>query len=29
MAQKNISQGFRLKNMEESRNYFLEEIKQI
>ena len=23
-----MSQGFRLKNMDETRNYFLEEIKQ-
>ena len=25
---KNMSQGFRLKNIDERRNYFVEEIKQ-
>ena len=28
MKEKNISQEFRLKNIDETRNYFLEEIKQ-
>ena len=28
MAEKNISQEFRLKNIDETRNYFLKEIKQ-
>ena len=28
MAEENISQEFRLKNIDETRNYFLEEIKQ-
>ena len=28
MVEENISQGFRLKNINETRNYFLEEIKQ-
>ena len=28
MAEKNVSQEFRLKNIDETRNYFLEEIKQ-
>ena len=28
MVEKNISQEFRLKNIDETRNYFLEEIKQ-
>ena len=28
MAEENISQEFRLKNIDEARNYFLEEIKQ-
>ena len=28
MVEENISQKFRLKNMDETRNYFLEEIKQ-
>ena len=28
MAEENISQAFRLKNINETRNYFLEEIKQ-
>ena len=28
MAGENISQEFRLKNIDEARNYFLEEIKQ-
>ena len=28
MTEENISQEFRLKNMDEARNYFLEEIKQ-
>ena len=28
MAAENISQEFRLKNIDETRNYFLEEVKQ-
>ena len=28
MLEENISQEFRLKNIDETRNYFLEEIKQ-
>ena len=28
MIQENISQEFRLKNIDETRNYFVEEIKQ-
>ena len=28
MAEKNISQKFRLKNIDETKNYFLEEIEQ-
>ena len=28
MAEENISQEFRLKNIDETRNYFIEEIKQ-
>ena len=28
MIEENISQEFRLKNIDEARNYFLEEIKQ-
>ena len=28
MKEKNTSQGFRLKNTEKTRNYFLEEIEQ-
>ena len=28
MAEENISQEFRLKNMDETRNYFNEEINQ-
>ena len=28
MKEKNTSQGFRLKNIEKTRNYFLEEIEQ-
>ena len=28
MFQENISQEFRLKNINETRNYFVEEIKQ-
>ena len=28
MVEENISQEFRLKNVDETRNYFLEEIKQ-
>ena len=28
MVEENISQGSRLKNKDETRNYFLEEIKQ-
>ena len=28
MVEENISQGFRLKNINETRSYFLEEIKQ-
>ena len=28
MVEKNISQEFRLKNIDETRNYFLEEINQ-
>ena len=28
MVEENISQEFRLKNIDETRNYFLEEIKQ-
>ena len=28
MAEENISQEFRLKNIDETRNYFHEEIKQ-
>ena len=28
MVQENISQEFRLKNIDETRNYFLREIKQ-
>ena len=28
MAEENISQEFRLKNIDETRNYLLEEIKQ-
>ena len=29
MCQENLSQEFRLKNIDEKRNYFLPEIKQI
>ena len=29
MVEKNISQDFRLKNVDETKNYFLEEIEQI
>ena len=28
MVEENISQEFRLKNIDEARNYFLEDIKQ-
>ena len=28
MTEENISQEFRLKNIDESRNYFIEEINQ-
>ena len=28
MAEENVSQEFRLKNVDETRNYFLEEVKQ-
>ena len=28
MVEENLSQGFRLKNIDETRNYFIEEIKQ-
>ena len=28
MAEKSISQEFRMKNIDETRNYFIEEIKQ-
>ena len=28
MAEENISQEFRIRNIDETRNYFLEEIKQ-
>ena len=28
MAEENIGQEFRLKNMEETRNYFIKEINQ-
>ena len=28
MAEENISQEFRLKDIDETRNYFIEEIKQ-
>ena len=28
MVEENISQEFRLKNIDETRNYFLEEIEQ-
>ena len=28
MTEENISQEFRLKNIDETKNYFLEEIKQ-
>ena len=28
MVEENISQKFRLKNIDETRNYFLEEIEQ-
>ena len=28
MVEENISQEFRLKNLDETKNYFLEEIKQ-
>ena len=28
MAEKNISQEFRLKNIDETRNYFVEEIER-
>ena len=28
MAKENISQEFRLENIDETRNYFLEEIEQ-
>ena len=28
MVEKNISQKFRLKNIDERKNYFLEEIEQ-
>ena len=28
MAEENICEEFRLKNMDETRNYFLEEVKQ-
>ena len=29
MIEKNINQQFRLKNLDERRNYLLEEMKQI
>ena len=29
MAEENIIQEFRLKNTDETRNYFIEEIKRI
>ena len=28
MTEENISQEFRLKNIDETKNYFLEELKQ-
>ena len=28
MVEKNISQKFRLKNIDETKNYFLEEVEQ-
>ena len=28
MTEENISQEFRIRNIDETRNYFLEEIKQ-
>ena len=28
MAEENISQGFRLKNIDETRNYLMEEINR-
>ena len=28
MAEENISQGFRLKNIDETRNYLIEEINR-
>ena len=28
MVEKNISLGFRLKNIDETRNYFIEKIEQ-
>ena len=28
MAEKSISQEFRMENIDETRNYFIEEIKQ-
>ena len=29
MAEENISQEFKLKNIDETRNYFLEQIKKM
>ena len=29
MAEENISQEFRLKNIDETRDYFIEEIKKM
>ena len=29
MVEENISQEFKLKNIDKARNYFLEEIKQM
>ena len=29
MTEENIGQEFRVKNMEEMKNYFIEEIKEI
>ena len=29
MAEENVSQEFRFENIDETRNYFLEEIKQM
>ena len=29
MTEENIGQEFRMKNMEEMKNYFIEEIKEI